>query len=396
MNEDFQTKWELFTGNGGLSMIKKFRIGVWTIVLLMALMASACEPNGQAQDGTPAVQETPTTENGDGVPVTGDEGGTQPEMDTPTPEADVEEEATPEPEMTPTPEEPEEADTETVKDADYRDYGQVPVTSGQRAPMTRSAQMLPDTARGDLMLLSTWLDFEVVDTAGNHIGSVHDYVLNTCEAHIIYVAIQANDGELVLMPYEVVTLGGGIIDYEARVIAVSIAADEIQNAPTIRDDADITDVTWEADSRTFWENYMNLSNLTTACHAPTPDGSRLVLIDYASNLLQARFQDGNGQPIGVVEEIIVFPETGLLRYFVINLEEETQQGQRYVLVPLGALNIRSQDAAGETVLVLLVERQVLMSAPVFDQVPDTTQQNWEGQSLQYWSQHVPMTRDQLP
>jgi sporulation protein YlmC with PRC-barrel domain len=408
-------------------MFTKTRMAFLTIVVLFTLLLSACE-GGQVQDGTPAPDETPIVENGEGIPATGED-----------------ETATPEVEFTPAIEEPVVVDTpvaETTPTSDtttgegtYRDYGQVPVTSGQMAPQTQAAQIMPETGRSDMVLLSNWMDLIVIDSAGNRIGTVHDYVLNTCEAHIIYLAIRLDgDGEtsgnVVLMPYEVVTLGGGILDVDERVIVVAISADEFQNAPTISVDADITDVSWETDARDYWSGYVTISDLSTECmavltgqgnnnqnnnanandndngnlndndndnnnqSAQAGDRTTVVKIDYASNILQARVQDGNGQAIGVVEDVTLFPESGLLRFLVVNMNAEGQQG--YVLIPFGAINIESQDAAGNTVLVLLVERQILMSAPTFEQLPDTTQDTWDVDSFEYWSQFVPMTREDMP
>jgi sporulation protein YlmC with PRC-barrel domain len=365
-------------GKGGLKMFTRKKMIFVTILLLFALMVAACEPEGQPADTTPAPEDTPVADNGEGIPATGEE-----DVPTITPETDSEIEATPDTALTPDTEESE-VDTTPQDGTEYRDYGRVPITAGEGLPMS-TTQFATATARSEMMQISNWMDFEVTDTAGNWIGSVHDYVLNTCEAHIIYVAIQTSDnGDLILMPYEVVTLGGGFLDPEARVIAIPIAASEIENAPTVAADTDITDVNWETESRSFWSNYLNLSNLTTVCLI----GDNVVLIDYASNILGARIQDGNGQPLGTIEDVTLYPETGLLRFVVISLDEG---GYRFA--PMGAINIETQETDGETVFVLLVEREILMSSPAYDSIPDTTQDNWEGEPLEYWSQHVPMTRE---
>jgi sporulation protein YlmC with PRC-barrel domain len=408
-------------------MFTKTRMAFLTIVILFTLLLSACE-GGQVQDGTPAPNETPIVEDGEGIPETGEDETVTPEIElTPTSDGTTVVD-TPAAETTLT------SDTMTGEGT-YRDYGQVPVTSGQMAPQSRAAQIMPETARSEMTLLSNWMDLVVIDSAGNRIGTVHDYVLNTCEAHIIYVAIQL-DGEddtldnLVLMPYEVVTLGGGILDADERVMVVAISSDEFRNAPAISVDADITDVTWETEARDYWSGYVTISDLSTECMAvltgqsnnnqnnnanandnensnlndndndntnqsvQAGDRTTVVKIDYASNILQARVQDGNGQAIGVVEDVHLFPESGLLRFLVVNMNAEGQQG--YVLIPFGAINIESQDIAGDTVLVLLVERQILMNAPTFDQLPDTTQDNWDGESFEYWSEFVPMTSEDMP
>jgi sporulation protein YlmC with PRC-barrel domain len=399
-------------------MFTKSRMALLTILIVFAFALSACDVDGEIQDGTPA-PETPVAENGEGIPATGEEEIATPEMDTPTPEDEVVVEVTPEVEATP------EVDVApTDEEGIERYYGQVPVTSGQQAPMSRAAEIMPVEARAEMMRLSNWMDFEVIDTAGNRIGTVHDYVLNMCEAHIIYVAIQTDNNDLVLMPYEVVTLGSGILDVEERAIVVSIAADEILGGPTIEVDADITDVAWETETRRFWGNYLTLSNLTTEClAAPTTaaqgqqddaqdndqdadqndeqagqavDRIAVVRIDYASNMLEARIQDGNGQPIGVIEDVMLYPETGLLRYLVVNFDEDVQQGRGYVLIPFGAVNIETQEIGEQTVLVLLVERQILMTAPAYDQIPDTTQETWDAEAFEYWSQHVAMTQEDMP
>jgi sporulation protein YlmC with PRC-barrel domain len=374
-------------GNGGTKMFTHKKTIFLTIVLLFALVLSACEAEGEQQDLTPAPGDNPAAENGEGIPVTGEED----EMSTPTAEGELEATEPMEEEMTPTVEEPV-VDSTPQEEGIEADYSPPPVSAGERLPITRSARIMPETARPEFMHLSNWMELEVVDTAGVRIGSVDDYVLNTCEAHIIYVAIQTEANGVALMPYEVVTLGGGILDADHQVIAVPVSADEFQDAPTIDANTGITDVTWETETRNFWSNYLNLSNLTTECTSAS-DGT--VLIDYASNILEARIQDGNGEPIGNIEEVILFPETGLLRYMVINIEDDSQN-QGYRLAPLGAVNIESQEAEGETVLVLLVERQELMESPAYDNIPETNQENWDAEAFDYWSQYVPMTQEALP
>jgi hypothetical protein len=107
-----------------------------------------------------------------------------------------------------------------------------------------------------------------------------------------------------------------------------------------------------------------------------------------------QLQDGNGNLIGQVEEVLVEPESGWLPFMAIRPNEDLQAGSGLILVPFGALNIAANEDGATQNLVLLVEPGIFENAPTVDRLPSPG--GWEGNAFQYWSQHVPMTREELP
>jgi sporulation protein YlmC with PRC-barrel domain len=413
-----------------------------SVFFMLALLLAACgpedggdipqEPGFDGGTGDPAPGEIPgvgTEPAPGGIPETGPE-PTLPQ----TPEATVDPSMDETPVATATVPAP--AETETV-----------PATPAPTQPETgtgdtpvRGAQVVPDTGRSDATILSELLGYQVVDQNGSTIGSVDDFILNLCEAHIIYVVLESDSsmqlegGNLVVFPYETVTLEDGVIDVDQRVITVNIDAEQFAAGPTVSERLDLTTTEWEADIRAHWSEVGQLSNLSTDCNVPASGGmgdsntndnanandnandnsndnsntntntnnndnsnttvsgrQDIVRIAYATEVLDMQLVDGNGNLIGEIEEVLVEPESGWLPYMAIRPDDNGE----LVLVPLGALNLDTSGdgAAQDQNLVLLVEPDIFMNAPTVDSLPVDGMQ---GDSFNYWSQHIPMTREELP
>jgi sporulation protein YlmC with PRC-barrel domain len=372
--------------------------------LVLALLLASCgpadegefpaEPGFDGGMGDPAPGEIPGigTEPAPGdIPETGVE-PTLPDDADPTPmleETPVATEAVPTPdedETVPVTPAPAEQETDTNGDTGLR-----------------GAQVIPETGREAATLLSELLGYQVEDQNGNTLGTVDDFILNMCEAHIVYVVLEADtsleleDGNMLVFPYETVSLQDGIIDVDQRVIVVSVDAEQFTASPSVRERLDLTTTDWEADIRAHWSEVGRLSNLSTDCNVPvqsgmgennnTEDSRRqdITRIAYATEVLDMQLVDGNGNLMGQVEEVIVEPESGWLPYVAIRMDNEL------VLAPFGALNL--DEATRDQNLVLLVEPEILENAPRVDSLPHD---GLRGEPFEYWNQHVPMTREQLP
>jgi sporulation protein YlmC with PRC-barrel domain len=457
-----------------------------SVLLIAALLLTACAPEEQAEEpafpeaGTPFPGETavlPDTGPQDGTPV-------EPLEDTPmatlapgdeTPVVTEGLETTPEAGTTPlapgTPEAP----------------------SGG-APSSDRAEILPESGRAELTRLSALVGYQVIDRDGQVLGTANDFILNLCEAHILYIVLDADPalglqgGEQALIPYEIVTLHSGTLNSEDRTIQLDLALDNVQAAPAMSPDAfDVTSSEWEAGVQEFWTAFGNLS-LTTECRVPPaetgtgegvestpvtdapvsfkkpvaqgagsptaiagtpvvpslntptaiagtpivpslntqddpPAGTPTAIsgtpvvpsLDnqddpaagqdrvalhknaFASEVLGATVVDGNGQQLGVVEEILLEPESGRLTFAAVRLNADLQADQNLVLAPIGALNLQD-DAQGTdgVTLVLLVETGVLTGAPQEASLPAPDDTGWESESQDYWGEFVPLTREELP
>lgn len=283
--------------------------------------------------------------------------------------------------------------------------GTVPSELGQTAPGPRGANIIPETGRATATQLSELLNYRVADLNGETLGTVDDYVVNLCEAHIIYIVMEAHpsletQADLVVIPYEAVTLEEGVIDVDSQTIFLNFEASQLRGTTAYDDHPDLTITDWETDSRNFWSERMNLSNLTTECRVPAQSGEgrqAIVRIAYASEVQGAEVVNGLGENLGTVEEVILVPESGWMRFAAIQTGGLLQPGQGLVAAPPGAINIYQDDETDrqDLVLVLLVEDEILENAPRVESLPETDP-SWDARFFDYWSQHLPMTREELP
>jgi sporulation protein YlmC with PRC-barrel domain len=367
-------------------------------LLVVALILTACGPTDEG--------EIPPDAPGFGDPMGDPAPGEIPGVGaTPTAQLDTEEPADPAMEATPT---AAPVETETLP-ATPPPAEETPVTTPQTGETgegaLRGAQVVPDTGREQATLLSELLGYQLTDQNGNNLGSVDDFILNICEAHIVYVVLDADPslnletGNLAVFPYETITLEGGVIDVEQRAITVNVDSEQFTSAPSTNERFDLITTDWEADIRSHWSEVGRLSNLSTECRVPAAgsEGSArqtITRIEYATEVLDMQLQDGNGNLIGQVEEVLVEPESGWLPFMAIRPNEDLQAGSGLILVPFGALNIAANEDGATQNLVLLVEPGIFENAPTVDRLPSPG--GWEGNAFQYWSQHVPMTREELP
>jgi sporulation protein YlmC with PRC-barrel domain len=248
------------------------------------------------------------------------------------------------------------------------------------------------------------MGYKVIDRNGALIGTASDYVLNMCEAHILYMVIETDPsiglkgGNLMLVPYEVVTLGNGQINVDEQSIVLNLDANQVSGAPAITEKPDLTTTDWEQGVRDFWTQIVPLSNLTSGCRVSSTDNSgqtTVTKIAYASQILGTQLQTGTGEGLGQVSDVILVPESGLLRYLVLNPDPSLQVSGS-ILVPLRAVNINREAAQGhnQIPLVLLVEKKVLQNAPTVSSIPDVSANSWDAKTAGYWSQYVPMQQGQ--
>ncbi len=260
-----------------------------------------------------------------------------------------------------------------------------------------NAEILPETGRNEATLLSNLLGYELVGSDGGAWGTVSDYIVNWCEAHILYMVVDAGsaagvEGGRMLVPYEVVTLQDGIIDVEQRTITVNLDASQLSGAPAYDDDLDLASLDWEGEVQSFWSG-LGPINLTSECNVEAPatgedsQGGAVTVnkIAYASELLGAELQTGNGDALGSVEDYVIEPESGQLMYALL----QAGGGEGVVPVPIRALNIPDPGTGEGVHLILLVEQNILDSAPRYPSI-EGSDGNWSGEALEYWRQYVPL------
>lgn len=268
--------------------------------------------------------------------------------------------------------------------------------------------------------LSALLNYQVLDGDNHSLGTASEFVLNLCEAHLLYMVVDVDPalnlpgGNRLLIPYEVASLGNGVTDVDQQAIRLEVDRAALSSAPAFSDTLDLAEVSWEADLRAYWADQATLSRLSTACEVPAPGAETaypgpndqataspaagtmmLTRIAYASQVLGMQLQDGDGRPVGQVEEVIVEPESGWLRFLLVRLDQPDQAGQAYAAVPLRAVNLGTTNGQEAALLVLVVDREVLDNAPGLPAVPDPSDDSWESPAMEYWGQQIPLV-DSLP
>jgi sporulation protein YlmC with PRC-barrel domain len=247
----------------------------------------------------------------------------------------------------------------------------------------------PTELRAELSRLTGLLGFQVLDGEGAVLGSVADFVINTCETYIIYFLLDPAEGLGVpagsrpAAPFEAVTINSGVLDAQMEAILLPLAAGHFAHAPALPEGQELVPVDWEAEVREYWSQYLRLSNLTTGCRVSAPGGSTEIhKVAYASELLGTELRDGLQNLLGSVEEMILEPESGKGSFFVVRLQED----QSLVLVPLRVVNI-PKEALGpgsQVSLVLLTENALLLNAPRVQSLEEAAQMSAQGTARSYW------------
>ena len=314
------------------------------------------------------------------------------------------------------------------------------VAVATQLPLTNRAQIVPDTGRPQATRLSNLMQYHVEDKNGNTLGTVNDYILNMCEAHILYIVLNPDStlgvsGKQILIPFEAVTLGGGKINVDQKAIVLNLDSSVVSGAPAYDiANLDLVKVDWEYQVQAYWSNYVKLS-LTSICQVPPPklivppnaavpsqvtstvqvtgtvqttgtmqtpsepnmpiDQVGTTKLALASTVLSHSLVDGNGNILGTVQEMVLVPESGLLRYVVVQLDPSLQAGQKIVLVPIRAINVQ-HEMAGKTSLVLLVKTDILKNAPQFNNNLNNNDTSWDQAAFNYWSQYVPLQKQSQP
>ena len=266
----------------------------------------------------------------------------------------------------------------------------VPTTSGW-PPQSSAAGIQPPEMRRELTLLSNLLGYQILDINQVDLGVAVDYVVNTCETYILYlsmapaVAVNNQADMQMLLPFEMVTINSGVLNAANQVIEMQLPVDPFKPAPVAPQAMKLTPTDWEQGIRDYWNPFVRLSGLTTECMVTDPGSGELVPVyktAYASDLLGAKLYDALDNELGTVLEAIVEPESGKLRYYVVELIDN----QGLTLVPLGKTNIPKEvlDSGAQLRLVLISENQKLFNAPRYDGLEEATSDAAIEAAFQYW------------
>lgn len=280
----------------------------------------------------------------------------------------------------------------TVESLPPTPSGEVPLVGGF-PPQSNATMIQPSEGRAELTRLSNLLGLQVIDYFGAPMGTVVDYVINTCETYIIYLlvdpvdALQPGTARYPVIPFEALTINSGVLDATAKTMRLHVTAEKISASPTFPGPMDLVPPVWEPDIRDYWSQFFRLGKLTTECVVSQPGSGgteKMVIhkVAYATHLIGAPLQDGLQNPLGSVVEGILEPESGKLGFIVVQLN---QAGEN-VLVPLSVVNIPewALEPGSPTTLVLLKETFMLENAPRISSIELASDPAVQQTAREYW------------
>lgn len=312
-------------------------------------------------------------------------------------------------------------------------------------------EVLPPTGFVDPGRVSNLLDFDVWNQDNEQMGSVSDIVVDVDETQIDYVIVDIGGflgigGKLVAVPYdrvevrtqaetgmqeegtseatqEPMTTGtpeegdaAGAEDQPENAIIVNATQEELEQAPEF-DPEMLPELgepaaDWDADIQSFWTSGVTATEGTETPEAEatpvqeavtteTPEATESVGqvtaaelqgVVLASDLIGMDILGSQEDAIATVEDIIVEPDGGNVQYLVISVSGIEALEGNWILIPLEGLGLD----ADNQVLVLHVDEQVLVGAPAFeaDQLPDTTEADWDADVRTYWQGELQIESDQ--
>lgn len=255
-------------------------------------------------------------------------------------------------------------------------------------PQSSAAKIQPADRRAELTRLSNLLKFKVTGRNAANLGTISDYVINTCETYIIYLVVDpASDlkvpaGQKLVIPFEAVTINSGILDAQAKAIALSIAPATLKGAPTVAAAMALFPLDWEQPARDYWQKVVRVGKLSTECRAG--GGGPIHKIAYATQLIGAQLKDGNHNLLGAVQDAILEPESGKLGFYVLQL----QNNSGLILIPLAKTNIpeAALQPGAQIELVMLADSARLAGAPRLADASQAIDAGAQSAARGYWGQ----------
>jgi sporulation protein YlmC with PRC-barrel domain len=163
----------------------------------------------------------------------------------------------------------------------------------------------------------------------------------------------------------------------------NVQGEALNQAPVFNDDFDFTVADWDNEFRTYWSG----QGLNIPATGEANLGAPVVLDDDFNNI-DAR--DVNGEDIGEVEDFIVDNQNGQIQYAVFAAGGFLGIGERYIPVPVSAMQWFTEDGADVNDLgyaVLNVNAEEWENAPAFDNLDaiDPTMDGWDTDVQSFWN-----------
>ncbi len=254
-----------------------------------------------------------------------------------------------------------------------------------KPPQSQSAEIQPIEMRTTLTHLSNLIGYQVLDENGDKLGVASDYIINACEGYVIYIVmepaagLQVASGNRVVIPFEAVTINSGVLDAKNKSIKMHLTPKQFSGAPIFPPGQQLTPTDWENAARGFWKKSVRIGKLATSCNV---SGGPVYKVAYASQLLGVELYDGQNNPLGSVQDLILEPESGNIGFYIV----KPAKGDGLVMVHLSAINIPKEALlpGGTLTLVLLSDPQLFWDAPRITSVDGVDDLALQSKMRQYW------------
>ncbi len=236
--------------------------------------------------------------------------------------------------------------------------------------------------------LTNLLRFQVMGLNNAALGTISDFVINTCETYVVYFVVdpagslQFAAGSKLVIPFEAVTINSGVLDAQAKAIIVQLSPDQLKAAPAASGAPKLLPTnTWEDSVRAYWQQVVRVGKLSTNCNTGSGTTQKIA---YATQLISAQLKDGNGNLVGTVQEGIVAPESGKMDFYVIALKDNSGM----LLMPLAKTNIPANalQPGAKIELVLLADAAKLSGAPRLTSMDQATDAAAQSAARGFWGQ----------
>lgn len=222
------------------------------------------------------------------------------------------------------------------------------------------------------------------------VGVVREFTLDLTSGQVKYVLVESVSGAADSAAWQVLpwsaaqirpnsSAGGG-----QQALYVNVPNEALSSAPTLNpDQANGLDASeWEPRVLEFWTSYLNdlpATEPVTATNASPELASGFTLGSTLSNM-NVRSTDGTFN-LGKVQDVLVDPQTGQLRYLLLVPSVDMGIAQRVIPIPLNVVQKNSEDT-----LDLPLSIEMLQNAPTVDQndIRGITAQQWNELVESWW------------
>src|SRR5438445_13888150 len=111
----------------------------------------------------------------------------------------------------------------------------------------------------------------------------------------------------------------------------------------------------------------------------------------ATALLNDRVRNNAGEDVGKIEDIVLDPNSGTIRYAILSFSSMPGMGDRLFAIPWTLLNV----SPSREYTVLNIDKSRLAGAPGFtrDHWPDVADPAWQRQIHEYYAVSAPVVRE---